>query len=103
MDICFKNSKIRTICTSKNKAITKYGKSNADRLFLRLTHITVADNLELLKTFPGRYHQLTGNRDGQWACTIQGGLRLIFEPMGDGSILLSEITEVTIVDIVDYH
>lgn len=103
MDICFENSQIESICTSEKKAIRKYGRTNAFRLFSRLTQIEAAENLEELRMLPGRYHRLTGDRNGQWACTINGGLRLIFEPTQKGLIILSEITEVTIVEITDYH
>ena len=103
MDIYFENSKIKKICSSKNKAILKYGKDNADYLFRRLIQIQAAENLEQLRLLPGHYHRLTGNLNGKWACTIRGGLRLIFAPKENGKVLLSDITEVTLVGLIDYH
>lgn len=103
MEIDFDNSTIRTICTSPSKAFRKYGKDNAKRLFLKLEQIQAAENLEQLQHLPGHYHELKGDRKGQWACTISGPLRLIFRPSGNGTIRLSEIREATIMEVTDYH
>lgn len=103
MDIYFANKKIETICSSPKKAIKKYGSRNADILFRRLSQMMAAENLDELQRLPGHYHILTGNRRGEWACTIEKGLRLIFKVNEDGSIPLLEITEVTIVELKDYH
>lgn len=103
MDIYFDNNNIGNICNSVGKAVRKFGKDNADCLFRRLEQIRAAENLAELQFVPGHYHRLKGDRSGQWACTIKGGLRLIFKPTEDGTVLLTEITEATIVEIVDYH
>jgi toxin HigB-1 len=44
---------------------------------------------------PGlRLHPLTGNRKGQWAVSVSGNWRVVFEFEGEN---------VTNVDLVDYH
>lgn len=44
---------------------------------------------------PGfRLHQLKGNRSGQWAASVSGNWRLVFE---------FENEHATNVDLVDYH
>jgi toxin HigB-1 len=44
---------------------------------------------------PGyRLHRLSGDREGQWAVSVSGNWRLVFEFEGE---------EVTDVELVDYH
>jgi proteic killer suppression protein len=44
---------------------------------------------------PGyRLHRLTGDRQGQWAVSVSGNWRLVFEFEGE---------DATEVDLVDYH
>ena len=72
----------------------------------RLNDLRGAANLDDLKGVPGRYHELTGNRAGQWACDLDHPYRLIFKPVmnSDGNVigLIVEQT-VSILEIVDYH
>ena len=64
-----------------------------------------AKDLETLTHIPGHYHPLTADRKGQWACRLQGGLRLVFVPGARGEMVIKEITDptLTILKIVDYH
>ena len=109
MDIAYANSRIRKICTD-DKAAAKALGVNAKFLRERLDDMLLADNLEELRTFPGNYHELTGDRKGQIACNITGRLRLIFTPdhhvtpvKPDGGLDWSKITAVMNLEIVDYH
>ena len=105
MEILFANSQIEKICASKPAARKKYGERCADILFRRLAQMETAQNMEALIGAPGHYHALTGKRKGQWACRLQGGLRLIFAPGVHGELVLKEITgpALTILEITDYH
>ena len=62
--------------------------------------------IDALKNVAGRFHELTGNRAGQWACDLDHPYRLIFKPVlnSDGNIvgLIVEQT-VSILEIVNYH
>ncbi len=55
-------------------------------------------------------HQLKGGRKGQFALKLHDGKRLVFKPKSDpvpqkddGGIDEEKITEVTILEIVNYH
>ena len=72
-----------------------YGPLRAKLICRRLDSIRMADNLAQLKGFPGRFHELTGNRKGQWACDLDQPYRLILEQEGEYVVTLIEIT--------DYH
>ena len=76
----------------------------------RLIQIAEADNLEELRHRPGHWHELTGDRWGQLAASLDGLNRLIFEPnddprptKDDGGLDWSAVTEIVIVEIADYH
>ena len=87
-------------------AVRKMGQRRADVYMDRLNDLRGAANLDDLKDVPGRYHELTGNRAGQWACDLDHPYRLIFKPVlnSDGNVigLIVEQT-VSILEIVDYH
>ncbi len=80
-------------------------------LFLRrLADLRDADTLEDVRHLPGKYHELTGTRKGQWACDLDQPYRLVFRPQEDpiatnedGQYIWFEILAVEIIEIVDYH
>lgn len=76
----------------------------------RLNDLIDAEILEDVRYLPGNYHELTGNRKGQWACDLDQPYRLIFEPHEDpiptdeqGIVLWLEIKGVEVIEIVNYH
>ena len=105
MQLLFANSQIEKICTSPERAVRKYGARCAEILLRRLRQMREAKDVETLTRIPGHYHPLTTDRKGQWACRLQGGLRLVFVPGACGEMVIKEITDptLTILKIVDYH
>lgn len=105
MELRFANSQLEKVCTSHERAVKKYGARCADILFYRLMQMEEAKDLVELSQQAGRFHSLAGNRKGQWACSLLGGLRLIFVPGAHGEMVLKEITApyLTILEITDYH
>lgn len=103
MEILFANSQIEKICTSPERAVKKYGARCARILLDRMRQMRLAENIRELSQQSGHFHALTGERKGQWACNLLGGLRLVFVPGARGEMVLKEITYLTITEIVDYH
>ena len=105
MQLLFANSQLEKVCTSPERAVKKYGARCADILFERLRQMRDAKDLETLTRIPGHYHPLTAGRKGQWACRLQGGLRLVFVPGAHGEMVIKEISDpyLTIIEIKDYH
>ena len=105
MQLLFANSRIEKVCTSPEAAVKKYGARCAGILAIRLMQMEKAKDLEELSQQAGHFHILTGDRRGQWACRLQGGLRLVFVPGASGEMVLKEIIApaLTITEIVDYH
>ena len=76
----------------------------------RLGDLQSAMTLEDVRHLPGHYHELTGDRKGQWACDLDQPYRLVFEPhenpipLNDsGQYIWLEIKGVEIVEITNYH
>lgn len=93
---------MKNLCSSYDKAVGKLGKRNADKLYRRLGALQCADCLaSVLPPFPGRFHQLVGDRSGEWACTIEGGLRLLFYP--ETPLPPEQVVCVIIREVIDYH
>ena len=103
MEILFANSQIEEVCTSPERAVKKYGARCARILLDRMRQMRLAENIRELSQQSGHFHALTGERKGQWACNLLGGLRLVFVPGARGEMVLKEITYLTITEIVDYH
>lgn len=110
MDITFKNNKLRKTVNDPRKCYKEYGQVGGKKLLQRLTDLRDAETLEDVRCLPGRYHELTNNRKGQWSCDLEHPYRLIFTPHEnpiptdqDGKYIWIKILGVEIIEIVDYH
>ena len=105
MEILYASRQLKKLCTSERAAVKKYGERCARTLIFRVGQMKAAENVEDLIGAPGHFHPLTADRKGQWACRLQGGLRLVFVPGASGEMVLKEIIApaLTITEIVDYH
>lgn len=110
MDISFRDKKLEKIASNLNKCRKELGKTRADLFLLRLQALCRAETLEDVRYVPGSFHELTGNRKGQWACNLDHPYRLVFEPHedpiptdGSGKYVWVEIKGVEIIEIVNYH
>lgn len=105
MEIHYASNYLKKLCTSEPTAIKKLGARCARILIFRVGQMKAAESIEDLIGAPGHFHALSGDRKGQWACRLQGGLRLIFVPGACGEMLLKEIITpaLTIIEIKDYH
>jgi proteic killer suppression protein len=59
---------------------------------------------------PGNCHQLQANRSGEFAISLWGSYRLIFQPaqtplptLRDGGVDRTRVTKIEIKEVVDYH
>ena len=110
MKILFADKKLEKLANDDRKLIAEMGKRRALLLRRRLTQMTDAANLEDLRKLPGHYHELKGDRKGQWACDLDQPYRLLFTPIplpisinSLGQKLLIRITQVEIIEITNYH
>lgn len=92
------------------KCQKEMGKNRAKLYNKRLGDLRNALTLEYVRHLPGRYHELTGDRKGQWACDLDQPYRMVFEPHEkpiptdkDSKYIWSEIKGVKIIEIINYH
>lgn len=110
MNITFKNRKLQKILTDPGEIKKAYG-SMAKRVSQRMDQLQAAPNLATIQSLPAlECHLLTGDRKGEWAVSISGNYRLIFEidhnPLptkDDGGIDSIRITDIRILETTDYH
>lgn len=83
MKIFYKNKKLEKQCTNLKIAKKEYGDKIALRLLKAINFIQEASNLSSLINFrPYHFHDLKGDRNGQYAIDIgsrRDGYRLIME------------------------
>lgn len=111
MDITFATNKLGKIFAQEKALVRKYGPKMAKTIMIRMTVLKNARCLELVPTAPPpRRHQLTGDRDGEFAVDLVHPKRLVFRPYHDpvpetedGGIDASNVTAIEILEIVDYH
>jgi len=110
MEIHIPDKKLKKMAEDERLCQRKLGAIEADIFSYRLNQIDTAQTLEDLRHVDGNYHELKGDRKGQWACDLQQPDRLIFEPHEkpiptnpSGSYIWIEIKSVDITEIVNYH
>jgi proteic killer suppression protein len=106
MQVVYADKELARCAGDRAYAVRKMGQRRADAYSTRIDALHRAVDLDALKNVAGRFHELTGNRVGQWACDLDHPYRLIFKPVlnSDGNVigLIVEQT-VSILEIVDYH
>jgi proteic killer suppression protein len=110
MDITFADKKLQKIVNDDRKMLKVFGKPRAEKFIDRLIQLQDAVTLENVRYLSGNYHELTGNRKGQWSCDLDHPYRLVFKPHEDpvptnehGQYIWIEIVGVEIIEIVNYH
>jgi len=110
MEITFSNRKLEKLANDYSKCQKEFGQIRAKLYNKRLGDLRNADTLEEVRNLPGNYHELVGDRKGQWACDLDQPYRLIFEPHENpiptdehGRYIWFEIKGVEVIEIIDYH
>lgn len=111
MDIVFVNERAAAEFNSLKALSRSYGVENARRILRRLDDLRAAENLEVMRPpFPGRCHELKGDRAGQLALDVKHPFRLIFEPANepvprktDGGLDWAGVTSIRIIEVEDHH
>lgn len=108
MELDFSDDDLRALCEDEKLAQRKLGKACSRKLWARLADLEAAAHVRELPA--GRPHELKGDRRGQVALVLSGGVRLVIEPnhnpipkLADGGIDWSSVTKVRIIFIGDYH
>jgi proteic killer suppression protein len=110
MNIKFENNNLEKYANNDRLGSKKLGQKRFKKFKQRLDQLKASKTLEDVRFQPGRFHELTSDRKGQWACDLDHPYRLIFEPQenpiptdDDGKYIWVEIKAVEIIEIDDYH
>ena len=110
MNVTYKTKHLQKCAEDEKYSKKRLGEALSKSYTRRLNDLFVAETLEDVRHLPGNYHELTGNRKGQWACSLDKNYRLVFEPHENpiptnesGQHIWCEIKGVEINEIVDYH
>jgi proteic killer suppression protein len=108
LDIDYKTAKLKKLCLVAKEADKKLGPRSGKKLRTRLADIEAASNVSEL--IAGRPHPYTGDKTGLFSLDLDGGDRLLFEPMeeppplkDDGGIDWSKVESIYVVLIGDPH
>lgn len=110
MKVTFGDKKLEKAAKNVGKCYAMLGQKRGEKYLMRLNDLDSANTLEDVRHLPGHYHELVGDRKGQWACDLDQPYRLIFKPHEDPipedenhKYIWTEILGVEIEEIVDYH
>lgn len=110
MLIFFLDQDLAQLCQENRIAQRKLGAEGAKKLRRRLDDLDAAPSLDVMRTLPGRCHELKGDRAGELALDLAGGSRLLFRPehdpipaKPDGGLDWAQVTSITITWVGDYH
>ena len=111
MNISFRTRKLEKTFNSADKLLRAYGEPMAQTIGRRMAVLKAAPVLASLpESPPERRHALQGKRHGQFAVDLVHPYRLVFRPDHDpltrrrgGGIDTERVTDITIVEVVDYH
>jgi plasmid maintenance system killer protein len=110
IEILWSSRKLEKACSDDRQGRREWGADNWKLLKRRLAALLGAPTLRDMDGVPGRCHPLRANRSGEFALSLWGSYRLIFEPandplprLGDGGLDRTQVTKIVIKEVVDYH
>lgn len=110
MDIVFRTRKLEKQCNDAREGSRTWGTEQAERLRRRLDDLAAAANLGVMRTLPGRPHELKADRKGQISIDLKHPYRLIIEPAddpvptkSDGGLDWDSVTMVRVLEVTDTH
>src|SRR5258707_546532 len=80
MEIFFAEAKEATDLNDSKRLVRLHGAQRARLIRRRLDDLRAAANLQVMRTLPGRCHELKGDRRRQLSVDLDGPYRLIFRP-----------------------
>ncbi|MCY4572308.1 MAG: killer suppression protein [Gemmatimonadetes bacterium] len=109
MEVRFATSQLQKTMSGSSTLNRRFGDIGARKIRTRLSQLEAADSLADLRSLPGRWHELTGDRAGHLAADLHQPFRMVLRPAepvprtDDGSLDWARVTTVIITEIADYH
>lgn len=108
MEVYYEDAKFEKRCESDRERRRHFGHDRAIALAKRIKHFKQAETLDDIRAFGGRCEELKGDRKGQLSVRVDANYRLIFAPLewvtdDQGALDWTAVTEIVLVELVDYH
>ena len=110
MNIQFRDKDFQNECNNNKLLIKHHGTIRARKIRQRLDELVAAENLDAMKSLPGRCHELKKNRRGQLSLDLDHPWRLIFVPADqppalktDSGIDWNNVRMIEIIGVEDTH
>ena len=110
IEISWSSRKLEKACTDDRQGKKHWGADNWKLFKRRLAALLGAPTLADMTGVPGNCHQLRGDRTAEFAISLWGSYRLIFQPdhnpvptLKDGGIDKALVTKIEIKEVADYH
>ena len=111
MKVSVGTTKLQKLLGKHKELVKAFGDKRAKMIEKRVAFLGAAPNLQdVPQTKPFRCHELTGKRKGEFAVNVEDQLRIVFIPnhdpvprKPDGGIDKKIVTEITIIEVEDYH
>ncbi len=109
MGISFNNPKLLRLAEDSKLMERKLGAACAKKFRIRLAALRSVDCVAQLSNMTGNWHELKGDRVGQWGADLDHPLRIIIRANQElardasGGINWSKVHSVSVVEIADYH
>jgi plasmid maintenance system killer protein len=110
VEISFATRRLEKTFNSDRELLKIFGPRRAPLIRRRLDQLRAADHLAVMRTLPGRCHELIGNRRGTLSIDLDGPYRLLFEPAEDpppakpdGGLAWDQVTTIRILGVEDTH
>lgn len=87
MDILFRTRKLEKECNDTKLLVRRHGTLRAKLIRRRLDDLDAAETLEIMRTLPGRCHEMTTDWTGFLSVDLDHPYRLLFKPEDDPSLL----------------
>lgn len=70
MEVTYKNKHLQKCAENGKYSVKKLGAIRSKNYLQRVADLCDAETLEEVRYLPGNYHELTGDRKGQWAVSL---------------------------------
>lgn len=110
MKVFFDSERLANRLQSGKTLRKEFGSENAKWIPKRLDNLRFAEDLEQMRSLPGKTHELHGDRAGTFAINLKHGFRIIFKPADDppprkvdGGLDWQAIRSIVIIAVENYH
>jgi proteic killer suppression protein len=110
MEILFAPGEDPEDWNNMKRLIRKHNVQRAKSIRRRLDDLRAAPSLEVMRSLPGRCHELKGNRAGRLSLDLDGPYRLLFSPLDDpppqkpdGGMDWTQVKAIVVLGVTDTH